>query len=173
MLCLLTSNVQYLNNSASRNGPGSLWEDRAKAQRGKRPTCSLNITPRLTPDTVHAIWSSLVRPSHRRSRGFEWNTQGHWTFPSHFPLLPWFAQSLPCVIATWTFRCSVQLALFGLTLWFCVWRLRGGGDVSRMPSRTSVELLWDSIHSLWYPWHDNLAESIWFTVKRLEFGKPL
>ena len=160
MLCLLTSNVQYLNNSASWNGPGSWREDRVKAQHGERPTCSLNITPRLAPDTVHAIWSSWVRLSH--SRGFEWNTQGPRTFPSHFPSLTRFAQSLPCVTATWTFRCSVQLALFGVILWFCIWRLWGEGDVSRMPSRTSVELLWNSIHSLWYPWHDNLAEGICF-----------
>lgn len=153
MLCLLTSNVQYLNNSASPSRPGSFGEDRVKAQPGKMPTCSHNTSPRLAPDTIHSIWSSSVRPSPRQEQRVEWNTRGHGKLPCHFPLLIWFAQKLLCVIYIWTFRCSTSwysLAWF-FEFWVCL-EVGDGGNISRSPSRTSVELLWNAIHCLWYPW---------------------
>lgn len=166
MLCLLTSNGQYLNNSASQRGPGSRGvEDMVKAQPGEMPTYRQS-TPQSLAQTL-SIPSGALRsgPSHRQEQRVKQNMGTFEIFlsPSIANLV---CTDLLCVIHIWTFRRSIQLVLFGMVLWFLCLLAGDGGDVSGIPSglvELSENPLTPMVSLTLYMY--NLAKSIRFTVK--------
>lgn len=178
MLCLLTSNVQYLNNLASRRGPGSRGRMWWRPNLAKRQLAVIT-QPQAWPQTLSIPSGVLCSgPSHRPEQRVKWNTGTFEISPSP-PIANVVWVELLYVIYIRTFRCSIQLALFGMILWFlCL--LAEERVMFLEYHRDLGGIIWKSTHPIGIPASLHVSSgkehSIYTqeaVIWELQFGKPL